>query len=253
VTDYAVAVISHRRPTRCAATLTLLAAGGVDRGRVHVFVSDPADVPAYQAAAPGWNILPGSPTLPGNRNHVSRHFPAGHPVVCSDDDIDGVVELTPDGKKLRPVTDLHSLFLRGFAEATAAGATLWGLNSSANPFYMSPKVAAGLKFIIGNIHGLFNRPDEQLTCACKDDYERSLLRYEADGVVVRLDYAAAKHAYDGNAGGLAAYSGRTAATAQADVDSLMRRWPGLVHLNTRRKSPYPEILLRAPRRRAVSA
>jgi hypothetical protein len=249
-TDYAVAVITHRRPTICAATLQLLATGGVGNDRITVFVSDAAELPAYRAAAPGWDFRHGAPGLAAQRNAVSAYYPAGQPVVCCDDDIapGGVVELGPDST-LRPVTDLHSLFLRGFTEARTIGATLWGVYPAANAYFMRRRVATGLRFCIGVVHGVVNRPDEQLTCACKDDYERSLLRWEADGSVARLDWVAVRHNYDGTPGGLIATGGRTTETSRRDTEYLMARWPGIVRINPRRKSPYTEILLRNPARR----
>lgn len=248
--EYHVAVISHRRPQRCAErTLAVLEKGGITRDRVTVHVSDPADVPAYRAAAPGWHIAAGAPGLAGNRNHVSSIYPAGQPLVCCDDDIQGIDALMPGGRSLWPVADLHVLFISAFHQAALAGATLWGTAPSSNPFYMRPGTSRGLKFCIGVLHGVINRPAEKLTCHCKDDYERTLLRWEKDGTVIRLDDVVARHTYDGNAGGLAAINGRTVDKAQADVHYLMQRWPGVVRLNTTRKSPYPEILLRAPKAR----
>lgn len=244
MSDYAVSIISHRRPVRCALTVAMMLERAVPADAITVHVSDPADIPAYQEAMPLTRIIPGAPTLPGNRNAVTAHHPEGTPVVCADDDIDGVVRLGEDGK-LTQVPDLAALFSEGFETARDFGATLWGLAPSANAFYMKRRVGTGLKFVIGNIHGLLNRRAERLTCHVKDDYERSLLRYTTDGTVVRLDWVAAQHKYNGNTGGLAAYGGRTTHTAQADVDSLTHRWPDLVHINPRRKSPYPEILLRA--------
>lgn len=251
--DYQVAVISYRRPDVCAArTLTLLTAGNVNPQLVTVFVSDPAELPTYQQTCGpfGVNVVLGKPGLAANRNYVNSYYPAGQLLLCCDDDLRRLVRLNPAAPpKFLPVTDVDALIRRGFAAAADVGATLWGLYPTVDARVMQHRAASGLRFILGSFHGKVNRPAEKVSCHCKDDYELTLQRWETDGTVLRLDDTAVVTYYAATPGGLQHEGGRTPAKAEQDVAYLERRWPGVVHRNTRRKSDFPEILLRAPRGR----
>lgn len=243
----AVAVPSHARIEETnAKTLRLLAERGVDRDLVHVVVAR-AELDPYRAGIDRGlcaDIVEGGPTLAGQRNAIQRLWPEGSRVVSADDDLVDVLGL--EGDELRPVPDLPALFDRGFAACDEAGATLWGTYPVLNPFYMRPGTSTRLAFCIGHLVGLRTTPAKwaRLTLRCKDDYEQTLLRYEHDGAVVRLNDVAAKTKMQARGGLAAALQDRQTANRR-DVAELVRRWPQWVQITPRRSGQGLEIRLRA--------
>lgn len=224
MTDYQVAIPSFRRPTRCVRTVENLAVGGVPLDRVTVFLSDPHEETTYRRALPGpVSIAAGAPGIVGNRNTITAHYPDGLNVVSVDDDITRILGLRKG--KLRPFTDLHSFFEQAWA---IAGTRLWGVNPTGNGFYMSagPVVKTGLKFTIGCFHGYtVDRSLPLLTAETKEDYERTILYYEADGAVARFDWLTTNNMYAATEGGL----GTDRDARNREAAALLRgRWPALV-------------------------
>ena len=166
--------------------------------------------------------------------------------MSCDDDIRGFIEFDATMKrKEKELVSLKKLIERGFKECKEKGANLWGLYPSANGFFMKDTVSYDLKFIIGNFFGYTNFKNERqltVTSGPKDDYERSLLFFKEDGVVVRLNFAAAKTSIYTTPGGL--QDGKRLTRVRKDVQGLLKKYPEYVVPNPRRKGPFPEILLR---------
>lgn len=241
---YDVAICTHNRADIVSQTiLPYLAAGNVPRERVHLFVT-PGQEDTYRSLVPQelyGHIHTGGTGLANNRNAVVQHFPADTPVVQFDDDVRALLQLTPSGK-LAEVTDPDSLICQAFDIISRTRATIWGVYPVANAFYMRRKTSAGLLFLIGQCMGFLNRPDELVSVNDKDDYERSLLRYETDGLVVRLDSVSCK------AGGVRRNKGGLQHDQRIEnnndaVRYLLKRWPALVKPKKPRPDGYMEIRL----------
>lgn len=244
----AVAVPSYRRPeTCCRDTLSALLAGGVPAERVHVFIGG-GEAGAYRALLPDKRItLHAAPVGVANaHNAILDTFPAGTRVVCMDDDVRGIQRLTPDGK-LAPAENLHGLFTAAFAYCAEQRVTLWGLAPARNPMFMRRRWRTGLAFAIGQCFGqAVTDPPLRLHAPAKEDYERTLLHYQLDGAVARLDdHVAHTRPMRGHPGGMQTEGNRRANEQQA-ARYLAQRWPGLVHPKPDRDG-YPEIALRLPR------
>jgi hypothetical protein len=242
---------SYQRYTTIAdKALTTLAKAGVDPGQIEIWCANNEQADLYKSHVPPGthhSIRVARLGLSNARADIMRAHPRQH-VVFSDDDLEAVLELDDTCKKLVPC---HIPTLVAHAETLCNHhrLRLWAPGPVANAFYMKPAPTIGLTFCRGGFYGLLvpDDPTPYVTSRDeKEDYERSLRAYERDGGAVRLNHACHKAGLYDNKGGMV--DGRTVTAQQEAVDYLMRRWPGMVQLNTRRKSEYPEIILKAPRK-----
>jgi hypothetical protein len=114
---------------------------------------------------------------------------------------------------------------------------------------MKPKVRLGLSYICGGLYGVITtgRDYELVTLDDKEDFERSIRHYLADGNVVRYeDVALATKGYSG-AGGL--QLSRTPERVMIASRWLVATYPGLCKLNLTKKSGWAEVRLRDSRRK----
>jgi hypothetical protein len=243
--NYEIAIPSSRRADRLATTtLAVLAAGGVELERVTVFV-DAADPTrdAYDGLGVRVVALPSRGIGPA-RHAISQHYPPGTPVVCTEDDVTGIV--ASDGEKLRPVTELDGFFRGGFGVCSGVDLWAWGVNPVPNAFYMrKDRPTYGLRYLLGTLHGFYARPDHPVHAPprvpVKEDYELSLRAWWWDGGVVRFPRHAVQADHYQAAGGCVAT--RTPADSERAAATLERDWPGLVRRNPRRASGHAEIVL----------
>lgn len=249
--DYVVAVPSYRRaPLLRDATLRVLAQGGVAAERVHVFVADDEERQVYERTlAPGTygSIIVGVPTLRGQRGFIHRWFPDDTPLFSIDDDIRGFYRKAPRDK-LAPVDDLHDVIVEGFTLAREARARLWGIYPVLNGKFMQYTVTRDLRYIVGCAWGVFNTalPELMVELEDKEDFERTLKFYVADGTVVRVNYIAPKTRYYSEPGGMQVT--RTPDRVRESAEWLARRYPQLCELNLAKKSGHAEVRLRDKRK-----
>lgn len=252
--NYFVAIPSHERAELVdKSTLPML----IDRGQVvpeavQVWVA-PNQFDAYCEQLTSWiargvRVRVGDLGVKANRNAIARAYPKGAQVVSCDDDMLNLVQrMSPNDTAEIPA---HRVIMNGFDMLARHGLTLWGVYPINNPYFMRGDYTTDLRFICGGFHGMLNDPNEQLTISPKEDYQRTLLRYERDGGVVRMNNIAFEHGgYKKVRGGLQATQERNVTTNRIAVAQLQTRWPGLVHVNTRRAGEMTEIALRGPRRR----
>ncbi len=242
-----VAVVSHGRADAVGQkTLRLLADRGVPPEVVRLYVT-PNQLDAYLSAVdPGLvaEVLPGARGLAAQRRHVTLAYPEGTHLVQLDDDVTDLRRKVDD-KEAEPVADAMAEFERGFAACTSHGARLWGVYPVLNPMFMKARIRSGLVFCIGHLWGVINThdPERQVQLANKEDYERTLRYYQADGVVVRLDDVAARTRMFG-AGGLQAEDQPDRSRLnRTEVMQLLAWWPQYVRVAKRRSKVGLEIRL----------
>lgn len=245
VTRYSIKTHLRAGAIREKTVRTFLEAG-VPADAIDVFCT-PDQLEEYQEAVGDLvRVVPGGYGLRGQAIARRDYYDEGARVVHADDDLTGVWRLS--GDRLEPVTDLPGLVDEAYELCEKVGASLWGVYPVPNPFFMSSRARIGLAFCIGQLLGVLNRKGEDYACPDKDDYEISLLRYEADGAVVRLeDVAVRAGRIRGNPGGMQADGERRRVNSEA-VDRLLARWPDLVVEKKPRADGYREIRLRAPNR-----
>lgn len=257
----AVAVCSYGRAATVAKdTLSTMLRGGVPGEAISVYtpqVDDYRDAidaaardPENPAGLEQVRVIEVPVGLHNAQNAVLDWAAPGDRIVFADDDVRGVDRLAVIRGKatLRPQDDLSGLFRAAFERAEYEHATLWGLYPVHNAFYMKHELRVGLWFCIGQLFGVRVTEDRQYgseAAAKKGDYERTLMHFERDGAVMRMDWLAADCAPMRTAAGGNATPERAEDERRA-VAELQRRWPGLVHAKPDRMG-YPEIALRAPR------
>jgi hypothetical protein len=249
--DWIVVIPSYKREeTVQKKTLATLKKYGIPASKITIFVANKEQKGIYESAIPKGTvkeILVGEPGLAQVRNFILDHYPKGTKIVMMDDDVSGFVERTKDGK-MKPLESLVNVITTGFATAEKEGASLWGVYPVPNGFFMKPTITTDLKFIIGSFWGIINPGSSgpkgiKLPMSEKEDYIRTLMSFDNDRKVVRINYVSPKTAYYKEPGGMQTDPKRLEKQKTA-VEYLLKTWPDKVMPNPRRKSDYPEILLR---------
>ena len=248
--DWVIVIPSYNRVnTLKEKTLAVLEDQKIPKSKIYIFVANEEQKDLYKEISHlVGHIVVGVKGLAEVRNFIFDYFPKGKPLVFMDDDVRSLLEFDGKAKRHeRPLRSLTTVINRGFAECDKAGARLWGVYPVPNGFFMKDTVTTDLRFIIGSFWGCLN-PGSDLHLKFgseKEDYQRTLQFWEADGVVVRLNFVAPKTAYYKEPGGMQE-DGMAARVAKQKtaVAALMKRWPQYIKMNPRRKSGYPEILLK---------
>lgn len=242
--SYKIAIPSYKRAeTLKSKTLNVLLNSNVDLTCVTIFVADEDEYKIYSKAIPDIKVVIGKPTLRGARNFISEYYPEGDCVLNLDDDI-SEIGIMLNEKDYTSDIDLHKLITTGFGLALKNKIRLWGIYPLLNPFYMDKLVSYDLKYIVGAFWGVVNTHDKSLQVSLEDkeDYERTLLFYEHDGAVLRLNYVGVKTNYYKEAGGM--QETRTEQRVTQSAYNLLKRFPHYCKLNTAKKSKHTEIRLR---------
>jgi len=231
--------------------LATLSRYDIPHDTIAIIVANQEEYLIYRAVLPDTiQIIVARPGLAEARNFILQYYQIGTHIFFMDDDIDKFIELSDEGTKveLESFTEMVDM---GFAKAKQVNCCLWGLSAVPNPFFMKRTISTHLKFIIGSCFGMINPGSSgdggiHLDFSEKEDYLRTLLCYERDGAVVRINYVSPVTKYYKHGGGMQTNANRVKDQETA-VEYLVDRWPLLVHINSRRRSQYPEVLLRGPR------
>jgi len=259
--SYVIAICSAGRgETIARKTLPVLHRGGVDMERVTVWVPNEMEAEQYShfvrpfgariAIAPhdpsdkSLDLLGEQPVNVGaSRNYVIAQQPKNTELAFIDDDISRIVEWV-DSKHVKDVEDVAELFAMGFRDMHATGSTLWGVYPVLNPYFMRPRATVDLRYIIACLFGMrvTGRAHEMVVLDDKEDYERSIRHYLADGVVTRLEFISIQTSYYKEPGGL--QLSRTPERILRSAQWLADKFPSLCSMNLSKKSPYPEVRLK---------
>jgi hypothetical protein len=255
--DWIIAIPSYNRAeTLKNKTLATLKHYNIPASKIFVFVANNDEMKLYRDTLDPKSygkLILGVPGLAEVRNFISNYFPINKKIVSMDDDISGFIEYDESNKRHeRPLRSLINIIQTGFRECIKHKCTLWGIYAVPNGFFMKPTITTDLKFIVGNFCGFINpgiKGDKgiKLEMAEKDDYIRSIKAYIRDGCVIRLNYVAPKTSYYKEPGGLQSDPNRVKKQEKA-VEWLLKTYPEYVKRNPTRKSGYPEIRIRAPKK-----
>ncbi len=251
--DYVIAIPSYKRAeTLRDKSLAVLKEYKIDPKRIDVFVANKEEEKVYkETLEPGsyHKIVVGVPKIGPQRNFISNYYPVGKPVIHMDDDIQGFIEYSPSAKRNeKKLVSLERVIQRGFAECRKHNCRLWGIYPTPNGYFMNDKVDHDLRFIIGCFNGMFNPGTKgpkgvKLELEMdKEDYERSVRFYIADGGVIRMRGYAPKTAYYTEKGGNQEF--RTKKSVMDGAKWMVKTFPDYATLNLTKKSGYPEVRLR---------
>jgi hypothetical protein len=216
---------------------------------VTVFVGDDVECRNYKVAladTPYDKIVVGQVGLCAIRNFITAYYSEGTLLLSMDDDLQQILRKV-DHKCFSQVRSLETEVIEpGFRACERHHARLWGVYAAANPFFMKHRVSVGLYFIVGSLFGCINRRGAryQITLDEKDDYERSIQFYLADGAVCRLDSVTVKTRYYREPGGMQV--NRTPQRSYDCAKYLVDTYPDLCRLDKRaRRSGHAELRLKA--------
>lgn len=113
------------------------------------------------------------------------------------DEATGLYRKGPDDKKetMFLLLDLTAFITEGFAEMRRAGASLWGVYSCYNLFFMIMKpITHDLRFICGAFFGEVNHQslDMMAIMTAGEDFKRTFKAYLGDRSVVRFNLVAVR-------------------------------------------------------------
>ena len=252
---YEVAIPSYRRPqTVVEKTLTELRRLEVPKDCIRIFVADDAEAEEYDRSVPrDWykELVVGVKGMAAIRNFIQTWYPEGTPLLYVDDDIRSVL-FYRSKKATEPGTpeEFERMVVGGFRQTRSLGFKLWGIMAGKNPFWMSETPSTNLKFICGDLYGIWVTHDLEkygVNVDDKEDYERSIKYFLADGGVFRWNHVACETAFYLEPGGM--QEDRTLETIRQGAEYIVSKYPGLARMNPHRKGPRAEIRLVPPRKR----
>lgn len=245
-----------RADTIAGKTLGWLARAGVPMQAITVFVADQAERAAYERTVPRGlygSLQVGRAGLRQQRNFIQAWyrgvFGHGVKVVSIDDDLTGLVARVSE-KVLQPVTNLEEVVKTGFEMTERGQCRLWGIYPVRNAYFMKPDVSYRLAFISGGFWGCIISEERRAVELAEDlwtkeDIERTIKYYLADGAVCRINYLAMLTDYSTGVGGVQAYrteernllSARVIAERYPQLCSVKFRSDGRAELTLRDKRP----------------
>ena len=226
-------------------TLALLKEHNIPKEKIYVYVANEDQKKLYEDGVGNdvGHIKVGVKGLVQVRNKIFEDFPKGTPIVSFDDDVKGFIQMI-NPKKAVKLESLKEMIKRGFAECDKVGANFWGVYPVPNPFFMKKAVSTDFKFIIGSFWGCYNPGTEiQVPYGIgeKEDYQRTILFWERDHKIVRINDVAIQTATYKTEGGL--QEGDRLSREKKTVKAMLKKWPEYIKLNPSRKSDYPELRL----------
>ena len=201
--DYHIAIPSYRRAEMLGKkTLRFLTASGAPTPTV--YVADQQDFDAYRALYPDLPIVIAEKGLVKCRNFIQNNLPLGTKIVFIDDDIEDIFQLDfaslPKQTKTK-VRDFGKLIELGFACAEKAGTTFWGVYPTDMTMCLKPCVRRNLCYMVGAFYGVVNSRTNN-SCEWAEDFDRTLLYWEKEGRLCRLEFIGVNTKYYTNKGGL---------------------------------------------------
>jgi hypothetical protein len=278
---YVVAIPTYKRPViLLMKTLRTLYRDRIDPKLIYIFLANQEQLVEYKnlyndpLAIDKYNIprgykayiqkpvlVVGFKGLRNQRNFIADYFPPGQCILHMDDDIDSIQELNTQQQTaitqstrrrytLQPIANLDKFIQAAFEQCSRIGAHLWGIYPVANPYFMTPQITTGLKFIVGPMYGTINRhsQDLRLTTDEKENVERTLQYYTKDNAVIRYNNVTVVTNYFTTPGGMQASLSRARSTrkdaALSAANYLHGKYPALTTVFTGKKSGWPELKLR---------
>lgn len=232
--EYIIAIPSYKRANLCnEKTLKMLKENHISKDKIFVYVANQEEEREYNEVLNKQyysKVVLGLKGVVPQRQFIMSQWPEGKHIVYLDDDVSSIdVSLSPrfKGKSL-------DFFLRSaFQECKSRGSFIWGVYPVYNPFFRKDKdeITTCLNFIVATFFGIINRPllkniELKLTKkdGNKDDFERTLLYFINDGIVLRFNRIGFQTKYFGSSGGLGTFEERLKPNKDA-VERLKKKYP----------------------------
>ena len=226
-----VAIPSYKRVQMIQThTLKFLADIGYPSEKIHIFVANQDEYNEYRSALPVEykHIIIGVLGLAPQRNFISDYFDEGEYILQIDDDVKGL--------KLKNKELSHlDLFRSAINRMVREGIGLFGVLPNDDGRKMTDKWTLDLAHILGSFFILQNRRAIRIQYSEKEDYERCIKYFLADGKILRYRGAGVNTLYMRNPGGLQV-SDRRPAQEEATA-ALCAAYPQMVKRRTKNDTP----------------
>jgi hypothetical protein len=223
--------------------ITLKLLKNIPKKRIYVFCAG-NEMEEYKKHNPELNIVNGGDRGTAYCNlKIEEYFSKGQYIVQMDDDIKSI-KIAKSKKRYNfdnfPIEKVIDMGLEKMYENCS---TIWGLYPISNPMFMFGKgVSTKLSFLVGYIFGFINTCDCRTIDNCRDDYERSILRYKRDGAVIRFNEIAADSVPFAGTGGFA--SVRTIELMNKSAEYMMNTYPEFVKEKHYKNRKWKEIKIK---------
>ena len=253
--NFRVAIPSiSRAETITKKTLNYLKQTDIDMSKVDIFLSNPSEEQAYRENLKDYPvniIISNTKHVNTQRNFIVDYYKEDELILGIDDDID-LVAMKVDDKNTIQLNSLTEFVENAFTISLDKKIDMWGVNPVINPYFMKNNVTFNLKYIVACFYGWRNNHDKKAYVSTnpeygKEDFERSIRYYIADGGVTRFNYVAPKTKYYSEKGGIQNY--RTVEYEETAVKWLLETFPMYCKRNTKSKGKYPEVRLIDQRRK----
>lgn len=188
----------HRANIISGLTLKFLKDSNYPPYLIRIFVASEEEAEQYRTLVPRlmyYDIVVGVPGLKEQRNFISNYFAEDEIILQMDDDIKGI--------KTNPYMSFTDLVLKGVhAVESPGGIGLWGIMPNDDGRKMKDETTIHLAHIIGCFFICKNHKDVIINTSEKEDFERSILYFQAYGAVARYKGAGVATAYQKTPGGL---------------------------------------------------
>lgn len=236
-------------------TINYLAKTDIDFSEVDLFLSDGNELEAYKESLKEYPInfiVTDKKHVNTQRNFIVDYYEEGQLVLGIDDDIQSI-EMRISEKKTMPLLNLTEFVDQAFEISQQHKFDMWGVNAVLNPYFMRNNISFNLKYIVACFYGWRNTHQPKAYVSTnpeygKEDYERSIRYYMADGGLTRFNYVSPKTKYYSEDGGIQTY--RTVEYEQKAVDWLLKTFPMYCTINKHKKSKWPEVVLKDLRKKA---
>jgi hypothetical protein len=243
--DYIILVITYNRVERCyKKTLSMLKDNKIPKDIINLVVHNAEQKRLYEEGIPKeyYNeilITNKKDGIYGQMNWMYNKYKNGQKILKLDDDISTILRL--QGDKLVKTYDLLKIIDEGFKLCDDNGYKLWGIYPTANAYFMKSQkdYTTDLRFIVGALMGFINEKlSIDLDIKIKGDYEYAIKSYLKNGGMIRFNRITFR--YD-----IAKNEGDRIKVMINDANILMKKYPNLVKMNTRRNNEknMGEILL----------
>ena len=241
-------------------TIGYLLRTDIDLSKIDIFFSNPDEIDDYKKQL---KDLPIGNYIPTNqkhirlqRNFISKYYPENTFILGIDDDIQSI-RIKINDKKTQELTQLNEFIINAFQVSQNNKSDLWGIGAVLNPFFMKNAVSFNLKYIVGCFYGWRNTHLSKNILSTekgsdgylygKEDYEKSIQYYIADGKVTRFNYVAPKTKYYSEDGGIQTY--RTIENEGNGVNYLLKNYPSFCRKKNTKEGKYPEVRLKDYRKK----
>jgi hypothetical protein len=253
---YKIAIPSYKRSLICNnQTLKMLHDNGINPSVIYVFVVE-QELDIYVANLnPKWYnaIIVGKKGLTNQRDFITSYFNNGDHIISIDDDIINVDLSLTEYVQGTCTTDrkrncLDDFFNDAFIECVKHKSFIWGIYPVNNKFYREKQkpLSTCLNYIVGAFFGFINRPNCDDLCLHigdeKEDFERSILYFKKDNIVLRFNKIGFKTKYWGtDGGGMGILKDRIYAT-KINAEMLEAMYPNYGKIKVRKNGVYEFIL-----------